>query len=866
MLVRVAALAASYTVTVPGGAGFFPIANQLDNGMGNTLEQLLPVTAEGAQIYYWNCAAQDFSTTVPTYHTATIPHWSPPGTLVPGEGAFIVNPSAAPIMVTFSGTPVVPVLPSPFSCGCGRYSLLSSQTAALGTWGTIVGGSPPEGALFMRWNYAVQTFVTNTFTNCFWSGGPPIAQVGETVMVFIPCTSNLCCLQVTCATNLVVECGSPWNFTAPTASSCCDTSVNITVLRTVTNGICPQFAIRTWLATDSCGNSNICSQTVAIVDTTPPTITCSSNKTVECGSAWTFDLPTVFDTCSGTNIPIGVLSTVTNGICPLFITRTWLAMNLCGSGSTCTQTVTVVDTTPPIITCSSNKTAACTSCFADDNFISDRVLWNFSSLGPDGQQPQCALIEGFDGALYGSASDTLTPFSGTLFKQNKDGSGFTVLHTFSGSDGRNPYAGLCLASDTLFYGTTFSGGPGLNGTVFKFDGVTLTTIHGFSGTDGYGPQGGVIEGIDGALYGGTYGGGASGSGNLFKLARTGAPFSVLHDFAGGPTDGANAVVRLAEGSDGFLYGVTPNGGSNSVGVLFKISKAGLGYQILYNFGQSATDGKNPLGALVEGSSLALYGTTSAGGANGQGTIFTINKDGSGYATLYSFASTATDGQSPVAGLIIGADSGLYGTTRFGGAGSRGTAFRMDQAGTGYKTLYSFMAGGDASNPYASLLQGSDGALYGTTLSGGTNGTGTVFKLDCAWRFDPPAAFDACCTNVTLSVLSTVTNEPCPHVITRTWQAMDCCSNTATCSQSLTFTTGTCVPPVITHIYYTARTFTLIFQSQPCLTYQVQYKNSLTDPVWSVLVTLTATGTTTTVQDTAAPNFTRFYRVVCLACP
>jgi hypothetical protein len=382
----VAALAASYTVTVPGGGGFLPIANQLDNGMGNTLEQLFPVVPAGTQIYYWDCAAQDFSPTVPTYSTVTLPHWSPAGTLVPGEGAFIVNPSASTFTVTFSGTAVVPVLPSPFSCGCGRYSLLSSQTAALGTWGTIVGGAPPEGALFMNWNYALQDFVTNTFTNCFWSGGPPTARVGETVKVFIPCTSNLCCLQVTCTTNLVVECGTPWDFTVPTASSCCDTSVNVTVVATVTNGICPQFATRTWLATDSCGNSNVCSQTVTVVDTTPPVITCASNKTVECGSAWSFDFPTVSDACTGTNVPIGVLNTVTNGICPQFVTRTWLAMNLCGNGSTCTQTVTIVVTNgacvAPVITSSYYTGYACTIVFESQPCLTYQVQYKNSLTDP----------------------------------------------------------------------------------------------------------------------------------------------------------------------------------------------------------------------------------------------------------------------------------------------------------------------------------------------------------------------------------------------------------------------------------------------------------------------------------------------------
>jgi formylglycine-generating enzyme required for sulfatase activity len=124
----------------------------------------------------------------------------------------------------------------------------------------------------------------------------------------------------------------------------------------VTNGVatlavCPQVITRTWLFTDACGNSNTCSQTVTVVDTTPPTLTCATNKTVQCGTAWAFDPPTASDACSGTKVTIGILSTVTNGsACSQIITRIWLATDLCGNSNSCAQTVTVVATGPPVIT------------------------------------------------------------------------------------------------------------------------------------------------------------------------------------------------------------------------------------------------------------------------------------------------------------------------------------------------------------------------------------------------------------------------------------------------------------------------------------------------------------------------------------
>ena len=130
------------------------------------------------------------------------------------------------------------------------------------------------------------------------------------------------------------------------------------ILSTTTNLGCGNTltATRTWKVTDACGNNAQCSQTVTVNDTTAPTLTCVANKTVECGSAWTFDAPSATD-IGGTN-SIVILSTVTNASCgnTFAATRTWKATDACGNASQCSQTVTVVDTTAPVIVCSANKT------------------------------------------------------------------------------------------------------------------------------------------------------------------------------------------------------------------------------------------------------------------------------------------------------------------------------------------------------------------------------------------------------------------------------------------------------------------------------------------------------------------------------
>ena len=190
------------------------------------------------------------------------------------------------------------------------------------------------------------------------------------------CTNTASCTEVvtiidttpptlTCAPNKTIECGAPWTFDPPVVfDACCGTNVTLAITGTTTNTAgapCLTIATRQWQATDCCGNTSpLCSQTVSIVDTTPPVITCATNKTVQCGSAWTFDPPTALDGCCGTNVTITVLSTVTNNPtpCPGTITRTWRATDCCNNSATCSQTVTNVDTTPPVLTCASNITVA----------------------------------------------------------------------------------------------------------------------------------------------------------------------------------------------------------------------------------------------------------------------------------------------------------------------------------------------------------------------------------------------------------------------------------------------------------------------------------------------------------------------------
>jgi uncharacterized repeat protein (TIGR03803 family) len=270
-------------------------------------------------------------------------------------------------------------------------------------------------------------------------------------------------------------------------------------------------------------------------------------------------------------------------------------------------------------------------------------------------------MQGPDGTLYGttayggSGSNCFGSIGcGTVFRLSPDGSGFTLLHTFTGgpTDGATPYAGLIQGPDGTLYGTTagtiFQGSSVISrGSVFRLapDGSGFTILHSFTGNppdEGADPEAGVIQGSDGTLYGTTrqsY----FGVGTLFKMAPDGSGFTVVHRFTGGPTGGAYPRAGLIQGSDGTLYGTTEGGGSVDNGTVFQVAPDGSGFTLLHSFTNRPTDGAAPDAGLIQGSDGTLSGTTVVGGAVGRGTVFKMAPDGSGYTLLTSFTDTPTGG-------------------------------------------------------------------------------------------------------------------------------------------------------------------------------------------------------------------------------
>jgi uncharacterized repeat protein (TIGR03803 family) len=245
------------------------------------------------------------------------------------------------------------------------------------------------------------------------------------------------------------------------------------------------------------------------------------------------------------------------------------------------------------------------------------------------------------------------------------------------------------------------------------------------GTDGASPNAGLVEGRDGNFYGVTPGGGTNNNGTVFKITPAGTQ-TVLYRFAGQPNDGASPYQSgLILASDGNFYGTTNNGGAyGNRGTVFKITPSGT-ETVLWSFG-NGSDGAYPNVGLVQATDGNFYGTTTMGGANGAGTIFKITPAGV-ETVLWSFTFSTTDGSYPYAGLTEGSDGNLYGVAGSGGASGSGVFYRITLSGT-ETVLWSFGTTPAAASPNSGLIQASDGTFYGTTAGGGTYGVGTVYSM------------------------------------------------------------------------------------------------------------------------------------------
>jgi uncharacterized repeat protein (TIGR03803 family) len=369
--------------------------------------------------------------------------------------------------------------------------------------------------------------------------------------------------------------------------------------------------------------------------------------------------------------------------------------------------------------------------------------------GTNGASPlNMNLVQGRDGNLYGTTGGDARNSWGTVFTIGP--LGLTTLYNFCSrdgcADGYKPNAGLVLANDGSFYGTTREGGPNSAGTVFKITRQgNLTTLYNFCSmpncVDGASPYSTLVQGTDGNLYGTTYSGGEYqsekfcpyGCGTAFRISTNG-DFTTIHSFD--DAHGSIPTGSLIQGIDGKFYGTTVVGGTNAVGVVFTLTLHGV-FDILHNF--AATEGNNPLAGLIQAADGNFYGTTTSGGVgfycnndNHCGTVFRITSQGV-LTTIYNFCvqSGCPDGFATEATLTQATDGNLYASNSNGGANGGGTIFQITTGGS-LEILYSFCTFHCTTGrwPLGGLSQSTNGLLYGTTWSGGNSqDDGTVFSLD-----------------------------------------------------------------------------------------------------------------------------------------
>lgn len=309
---------------------------------------------------------------------------------------------------------------------------------------------------------------------------------------------------------------------------------------------------------------------------------------------------------------------------------------------------------------------------------------------------------------------------------------YKVIYNFTGqgSDGATPYGGPILDKAGNLYGTTNLGGTFGSGSVYRLSprgsSWKYTSLYSLKGgTDGAGPAFGSLAMLENrALLGTTEGGGTFGT--VFAVCACPQKEAVLHNFGIG-ADGAQPIGGVVLDSAGNFFGTTSLGGASGNGIVYGAKRSGNHWteKVLYSFA-AGNDAVNPVAGVTLDASGNLYGTTPSGGDFGVGTIYKLTRAGSNFteSILYSFQGL-DDGQNPVGGVILDTAGNLYGTTFDGGVNGGGTVYQLSPSGT-FTVLFSFTGG--FGGPYNKLTLDDKGNIYGITNGDGANGLGSVFKL------------------------------------------------------------------------------------------------------------------------------------------
>lgn len=354
--------------------------------------------------------------------------------------------------------------------------------------------------------------------------------------------------------------------------------------------------------------------------------------------------------------------------------------------------------------------------------------WTFETLRvfqwTDGTGANGELAFGPDGLLYGTQAMGGTQGLGTVYRCSPSDGSFEVIHNFeySGVDGFEPEGGLVLGSDGRLYGTTLGGGANFIGTIYSVgvDGSVRVDASFDGAGAGHSPQAALVEGRPGHYFGVT-------TETVYRFDTAKGKLKLIHAF-NNDSDGFAAQSALVAGPDRWLYGVNALGGRKRHGTLFRVTMDGSKFEVLKSV-NGGSDGDQPDSPMLHASDGCLYGCMSNGGDHGKGVVYRLDRQG-GFTVLHHFAGGLHDGAYPFAGLVEGPDGALYGNTVEGGqpVQSWGAVFRITRRGK-FQMLHRFAKEGtDGATPIGRMVFGPDGCLYGTCQHGSDNGQGALFRL------------------------------------------------------------------------------------------------------------------------------------------
>jgi uncharacterized repeat protein (TIGR03803 family)/parallel beta-helix repeat protein len=350
----------------------------------------------------------------------------------------------------------------------------------------------------------------------------------------------------------------------------------------------------------------------------------------------------------------------------------------------------------------------------------------------NGSGPSGGLVRDGSGNLFGITAGSGAFSDGTVFELQAGSSAITTLASLSNVSGYFPTAALVEDGSGNLFGTGLFGGAGY-GTVLevKAGSGTATALASFTAPDGLAPAAGVIRDSNGNLFGTTSGG--AGYGTVFEVKAGSGAITTLASFNG--SNGAAPYGNLVADGSGDLFGTTRGGGAFSDGTVFEVKAGSNAITTLVSFHRA--NGTAPNAGLAEDDNGNLFGTTYAGGASDDGTVFELPVGSNAITTLASF--NGANGSTPYGGVVEDGNGDLFGTTTYGGASNDGTVFEV-KAGSGAVTTLASFSGTNGANPYAGVVEDGSGNLFGTTEHGGASGDGTVFEMKASGAITILASF------------------------------------------------------------------------------------------------------------------------------